>query len=140
MRGVLAHAAYVIVIGPGGVDRLRELVPEFIHEDDPRGPLQGGLRLLDAHRALELDRYRLAVGDLHRHADTRWADADRLVAEDLLRLVDDLVLFLGEAVRVERPVERDHVAGELRPMRLRRRHFLTTGPGADLRLEVLQAL
>ena len=32
------------------------------------------------------------------------------VAENLLRLVDDLVLFLGVAVRVERPVERDDVA------------------------------
>ena len=61
---------------------------------------------------------------------------DGLVAHDLSRLVDDLVLFFREPVRVERPVERDDVPRELRPVRRRRRHRFARGPRAQLRVEI----
>ena len=51
--------------------------------------------------------------DLDRHADAGRADVDASVAHDLLRLVDHLDLFLAVAVRAERPVEGDDIAGEL---------------------------
>ena len=140
MGRIFPHPADVRQIAAGSVNRLREFPLRLIHQNDARCLRERGLRLLDRNRPGEFDRHRFAVGDPDRHADARRADADRRIAHDFLGLVDDFVLFLGVAVFVERPVEREHVSGELAAVGGRSGDRMTGRPGPRLVFKVVQPL
>src|SRR3954451_21722758 len=132
VAGVAADAPDVDVVVAVGVDRERvaRVVGVVDHGDARRGA-QDLARLFgrQGRARLDVDRLRVAVDDRHAHA--RRADADRRVAEDLARLVDELALLVGvvvarrEVARMRQRVERDAVrvgvrrgrlvAGEQRP-------------------------
>jgi hypothetical protein len=124
------------MVGPLGVDRLREQALRLVHQHHTGGGREGGPGGLDRHGAVELDGDCLGVGHLHRHPHAGRAHADARVAQNLLRLVDDLVLFLGEPVGVEGPVEGDDVTGELGPVGGRGRDGAARRERLQLRLEI----
>ena len=120
------------------MDRLRELARKFVHQHDAGRVRQCGLGFVHRDRPGEFDVDGQAVGDPHRYADAGRRDTDGGVAEDFASLVDDLVLFFGVPVGVERPIQRDDVPRELRLVRRRGGHRLPEGVGLQLRIEVGQ--
>ena len=127
------------VILPGSVYRLRKLAFQFIHQDYSGSMSQRCLGFFHADRSVKLDVDRLGMTDHNRYAHAGRRDADRFIAHDLAGLVDDLVLLLGVAVGVERPVERNDIPGQLAAMGSRLGDGIAFGKRTSLRPEILQS-
>ena len=116
VAGVAPNAPDEDLITPGGVGRQGvEGRAGLVHDAHAGGRFEQLPRPLGGDRLARLDVDRLGMPCHHGHAHARCADPDRLVAEDLARLVHQLALLVGvvlsggEAARMGQRVDGDLV-------------------------------